>query len=197
MDRCYKCGNDVPQQAVFCPSCGARVSNNSRWDWNWRRSGSDWREPTDWWGLVTAAGFLVIILFTFARYPDVFSRIGAYLESWGTFGHPVLPPYSLGEVLIYFINACGVWGLLAATLRFVLTSQVSRSARDGVGALFSLYTAGILGQFYVHSLGGWGLVGMWIVGLVAVIIADALITIFLPRRISMHERAVQWNPNTN
>jgi hypothetical protein len=31
MNRCPKCGNDMPEQAAFCPACGAGGANPSRW----------------------------------------------------------------------------------------------------------------------------------------------------------------------
>jgi len=190
LDRCEKCGSEIPHDATYCPSCGSKITftqSRSGWNWGWNRPVYHRRE-NDWWGLVTAAGFLIIIGLTIVSYPDVFNRIGNYLESFATYGHPVLPPHSLGQIIIYFLNLSGIWGLIAAALRFVVTGSGSRAARDGVGALFSLYTAGILTQFYAGAFGGWGLVGMWFVGLVVLIVADALITIFVPRRFSLYER---------
>lgn len=138
--------------------------------------------------MITFAGFLVIVALTISAYPDVFTRIINYLESFGRYGYPVLPSYNVGQVMIYFLNLSGIWGLIAAALRFFLTGYRSRAARDGVGALFSLYTANLLTQFYAGAFRGSGLVGLWVVGLVVVIVADALITFFVPRRVSPYTR---------
>jgi hypothetical protein len=190
--HCGTCGTEVPNDAAYCPNCGSKISlASSRSDWNWRWNKRDYyshRREDDWWGLVTAAGFFIVIGLTIAAYPDVFNRVVNYFQSFETYGHPVLPSYNLWQVLIYFFNLSGIWGLIAAALRFFITSSGSRAARDGVGALFSLYTANILTQFYSGAFGGWALVGMWIVGLVVVIVADALITFFVPRRISLYAR---------
>jgi hypothetical protein len=186
MKYCNNCGKEIPQGAVYCPECGRSVTYVAppqTW-WNWDR----YTRENDWWGLVTAFGFLVVIGLTIVAYPDVFSRITRYLESFATYGHPVLPSYNLGQVLIYLFNLSGLWGIIAAVLRFFVTGSASKAARDGAGAIFSLYTANILTQFYGGFFNGWGLVGMWIVGLVILIVADALIAFFVPRRVVLYNR---------
>jgi hypothetical protein len=190
MRYCNNCGKEIPQDAVYCPECGSSIAVGAspRTWWNRNSERNRYGRENDWWGLVTAIGFLVIIGLTIAAYPDVFSRVIRYLESFGTYGHPVLPPYYLGQVMIYLLNLSGVWGIIAAALRFVLTGSASRAARDGVGAIFSLCTASILTRFYEGFFNGWGLVGMWIVGLVILIIADALITFFVPRRMALYNK---------
>ena len=188
LSHCENCGNEIPSDAIYCPNCGSKVEFSTRRRRDWTGDDYYYRRRGDWWGLVAAAGFLVVFGLTFATYPDLFGRIGSYLESFAAYGHPVLPSYNLGQVLIYFFNLCGIWGLIAATLRFVVTNSAARSARDGVGAIFAFYTANILTQFYAGAFGGWGLVGMWLVGLFAVIVADALITLLVPRRIPLYAR---------
>lgn len=188
MKYCNNCGKEIPQGAVYCPECGCSVASTTQTRWNWNSDHNRHRRENDWWGLVTAIGFFVIIGLTIAAYPDVFSRVIRYLESFGTYGHPVLPPYYLGQVIIYLLNLSGIWGIIAAALRFVLIGSASRAARDGVGAIFSLYTASILTRFYEGFFNGWGLLGMWIVGMVILIIADVLITFFVPRRIALYNR---------
>ncbi len=186
--RCEKCGAEAPNGAVYCPNCGSRilrVPSGSNWDWNWKISSQ--KEP-DWWGLILAAGFLIVFFITITTFPDVFTKLTNYFESFETFGHAVLPPYALGQIMIFFFNLCGIWGLVAAALRFGLTGSGSRALSDGVGALFSLYTAEILIQFYAGTIRGTELVGLWIVGLFFLIVASALITLFVPRKISFYAR---------
>ena len=185
LDHCSNCGSEVPGEAVFCPNCGFRVTHSAFPKVDWDRHPRHIHRENDWWGLVSAAGFLVVVGLTVIAYPDALGRIVSYLESFGVYGHPVLPSYNLGAVLIYFFNLAGIWGLIAGALRFLVTGSGARAGRDIVGALFSLYTADILGQFYSHLFGGWDLVGMWIVGLAVVIVADALISLFVPKRIPL------------
>ena len=118
-------------------------------------------------------------------FPDVFTLLVRYLESWGTYGHPVLPGRALGQVLIFLFTACGVWGILTSGVRLVLTTRFARPLRDIVGGLFALYIAFMLTSFYGRTLSGAGLVLAFFVGLAAVIVFDALISFFLPRRRSM------------
>ena len=185
LNQCQNCGREIPLGAGYCPNCGAQVSsvNNpvetaQRWRHERRR-----RPEDDWWGVVTAAGFFVIIGLTIFAYPDVFSRIIDYLESFATYGHPVLPPYSLGEVIIYFFYLSGIWGLIAAGLRFALTNRITKPTQDVVGALFALYIGNSFSMFYAGAYGGWGLLGTLILGLAVVIIASALIGYFVPRAV--------------
>jgi len=184
MKNCSNCGKEIPQDSIYCPVCGSNLATSPARTW-WN-SDQRYGRDNDWWGIVTAVGFFVIILLTIAAYPDVFSKIVKYLESFGTYGHPVLPSYGLGQIMIYFFNLSGIWGLISAALRFFLTGSASRATRDGVGAIFALYTASILTRFYAGSFNGWGLVSMWVVGLVIVIIADALITFFVPRKVALY-----------
>jgi len=193
MKYCNNCGKEIPQDSAYCPECGCSIANSASdrtwWNSSWNSDRNQYRRENDWWGLVTALGFFVVIGLTIAAYPDVFSRVVKYLESFATYGHPVLPSYNLGQVLIYLFNLSGIWGIIAAALRFVLTGSASRAARDGVGAIFSLYTASILTRFYGGFFNGWGLVGMCIVGLIILIIAEALITFFVPRRLQLYDRS--------
>jgi len=185
---CSKCGKELAPDAAFCRSCGTKVGEAAPfvggmrrgWEWNhrWRREG---RERNGLWGALSAFGFLLIICLTISRYPDVFARLGAYLGSWGVYGHPVLPVYNLGQVVIYFLTACGIWGVFAAALRFAFTDSLSRPMRDLVGALFALYVASSFFQFYAGRITGSGLVLAFFVGLAAVIIADVAIGIIFPR----------------
>ena len=152
-------------------------------------TGPGWRHERrhaprdDWWGAVSAIGFFVIIGITIFTFPDVFSRIADYLASFATYGHPVLPPYSLGEVIIYFFSLSGIWGLIAAGLRFALTNRITKPTQDVVGALFALYIANSFKMFYAGAYDGWGLLGTLVLGLVVVIVTSALIGYFVPRAV--------------
>jgi hypothetical protein len=131
---------------------------------------------------VSAFGFLLIVGLTISQYPDVFARMDAYFDSWGVYGHPVLPAYGLGQIVIYFLTISGIWGLVVAALRLAFTNSFSRPMRDIVGALFALYVASSFSQFYARTFTGSGLVIAFFVGLAIVIIADVAIGIFLPTR---------------
>lgn len=183
--HCTKCGKELPENAVFCPSCGANlqagfVSPEERWSYRRYRRERRRERRGDWWGVVTALGFLVIIGATIIRYPDVFTRIIDYFTSFGIYGHPVLPSYSLGQVIVYFFLVAGIWGIVAAALRFAFTGAISRATQDTVGGLFALYISSVFSRFYAHAYGGWGLVGLLVIGLAVVIVANALISFFIP-----------------
>jgi hypothetical protein len=190
---CSRCGKELAPDAVFCHSCGAKVGEvppsvggtYRRWERNhrWRHEG---RERNGWWGAVSALGFLLIIGLTISQYPDVFARVDAYFDSWGVYGHPVLPAYGLGQIVIYFLTISGIWGLVAAALRFAFTNSFSRPIRDIVGALFALYVASSFSQFYARTITESGLVLAFIVGLAKVVVANAAIRIFVPA----HQRPV-------
>lgn len=186
---CTKCGRELPENAVFCPYCGVNIQSGvgapSETFWHsrvYRRERR--RRRGDWWGAVTALGFIVIIGATIINYPDVFTRIIDYFASFGVYGHPVLPSYSLGQVIVYFFLVAGIWGIVAAGLRFAFTGAMSNAAQDAVGGIFALYISNVFSQFYSHSYGGWGLVGLLAAGLVVVIVANALIAFLVPNQSS-------------
>lgn len=188
---CQSCGKELAPGATYCHNCGARVGEYSPVDWwTWRsdrwerrvRDRHDW-EPVDAaWGAVRGVGYLIIIGLAVFWYPDVFTLIIKYLESWGTFGHPVLPSHSLGVVIIFVLATGGIWGIVTSGLRLVLTTRVARSLRGVVGGVFSLYVALIFNQFYARNYSGAGLVLLFFVGLAGMVLADAMIWHFMPRR---------------
>ena len=182
---CTKCGKELPENSVFCPYCGTNIQSGygpfSERFWRSREYRRERRRGRgDWWGAVTAVGFFVIIGATIIKYPDVFTRIIDYFTSFGVYGHPVLPSYALGQVIVYFFLVSGVWGIVAAALRFAFTGAMSKAAQDAVGGIFALYISNAFAQFYSHSYGGWGLIGILAVGLVVVIVANALIAFLVP-----------------
>ena len=184
---CQRCGRELAPGAAYCHNCGARVGEYSPSDWWWSRPRERW-ERRDWepvdaaWGAVNAVGYLIILGLMIFWHPDVFALLVRYLESWGTYGHPVLPPHALGQVIIFLFTAGGLWGLVSSALRLVFTARVARPVRGVIGALFSLYVAFALTQFYARVLSGAGLVLAFFVGLAGVVLANALTWHFLPRR---------------
>lgn len=185
MTYCSKCGKELTEGADYCVHCGTRVGGSS---FDWRRE-RDWerhwrherREKDGWWGAVTAFGFLIILGLTISRYPDVFTLLGVYLQSWGTHGYPILPGFALGQVIIFLLVAGGVWGLVAACLRFGFTDSFARPMRNIVGALFSLYLASEFTRFYAGEIRGSGLAIAFFVGLAVVVIANGVIAYLVPR----------------
>ncbi|MCL5068705.1 MAG: zinc ribbon domain-containing protein, partial [Thaumarchaeota archaeon] len=78
---CTKCGKELPKDAVFCPNCGTNVQagvappSETYWSSRQYRRVQRRQRRGDWWGAVTAFGFLIIIAATIVRFPDVFSRL--------------------------------------------------------------------------------------------------------------------------
>jgi len=191
---CQKCGKELAPDATYCHSCGAKVGAytpadwwGERQRWRWERRRDRW-ERHDWepidaaWGAVAGFGYLIIIGLMVFWYPDVFTLLVKYLESWGTYGHPVLPGHALGQPIIFLFSTCGVWGIVTSGLRLAFTSRFARSLRGVVGGLLSLYVAFILTSFYGKVLTGAGLVLAFFVGLAAMVVVNAMISFFLPRR---------------
>lgn len=187
---CQRCGKELPKDSAYCPSCGVKVGGYSPADYWWGRWGwererwprHEWDPMDAVWGAVRAVGFLVIIGLTIARYPDVFVLFFRYLDSWGTYGYPVLPPYALGRVIIFLFTASGAWGLVSSGLRLGLSSRLRRPMRDVVGAVFALYLAYTLSLFYAKAIRGSGLVLAFFVGLAVMVVVNALIMHYIPRR---------------
>jgi hypothetical protein len=189
MAFCPKCGKELTPDAVYCIHCGTRVGEPSpfgrRWERDWERERRrEWRRErgAGWWGAVSAFGFLIIIGLTISQYPNVFVLSGNYFASLSAYGYPILPGYALGQVIIYFLTVCGVWGLVSNGLRFAFTNSISRPIRGVVGALFALYLANSFSQYYARIIGGSGLVLNFFVGLAVVIIVNAVIAYSFPHR---------------
>ncbi|MDA4124081.1 MAG: zinc ribbon domain-containing protein [Thaumarchaeota archaeon] len=184
---CPKCGKELVPDAAFCHNCGESVgapSNMAGQGWNWERRWRPDRGTTDgWWGAVSAFGFLIIIGLTISQYPNAFTLMNRYFIGWGTVGYPFLPGYALGQVVIYFFTLCGIWGLVSAGLRFAFTNSISRPMRSVVGALFAFYIASVFSQYYAGTIAGSALVLTFFVGLGVVIVANALIAYYVPRRL--------------
>ena len=184
---CQRCGKELNPGAVYCHNCGARIGEYSPadWWWTWRRERwerHDWEPMDAVWGAISGIGYLIIIGLTIFSYPDVFTLSIKYLESWGTYGHPVLPPYALGQAIIYLFAACGIWGIVSSGLRLAFSNRFARSIRGVVGGLFSLYVAFILNRFYARAFSGATLVLVFFVGLAVVVLVNAMVSHFLPRR---------------
>ena len=146
----------------------------------WERH--DW-EPIDAaWGAVSGFGYLIIIGLTVFWYPDVLTLLIKYLESWGTYGHPVLPSSALGKPIIFLIATSGVWGIVSSGLRVAFTTRFARPIRGISNGLFSIYVAFTLEEFYAKVYRGAGLVLAFFIGLAVLVLVNALIWHFLPRR---------------
>jgi zinc-ribbon domain len=187
---CHKCGKEIPEDSAYCPSCGTKVGGYSPADYWWeRRRWQRERRPRHEWdpmdtalAAVRGVGFLVILGLTVVQYPDVFVLMFRYLESWGTYGYPVLPPHALGQVIIFLFTAGGAWGLVSSGLRLGFSHRLRGPMRDIVSAVFSLYIAYVFTLFYAGTIRGSVLVLDFFVGLAAVVVVSALITGFVPRR---------------
>ena len=184
---CQRCGKELAPGAAYCHNCGARVGESSpaEWWWEWRRQRwehRDW-EPLDAvWGAISGIGYLIIIGLTIFYYPEVFTLLVKYFESWGTYGHPVLPSYTLGQPTIFVFAAGGVWGVVSSGFRLALSSRFAKSLTGATGGMFSLYVAFILNRFYTKAIDGAGLVLVFFLGLAVLVLVNAMITHFVPRR---------------
>ena len=192
---CQRCGKELAPGATYCHNCGARAGEYSPadWWWAWRRERwerHDW-EPVDAaWGAIRGVGFLIIIGLTIFSYPNVFTLFVKYLESWETYGHPVLPSYGLGQAIIFLFAAGGIWGILISGLRLAFSNRFARPLRGVVGGLFSLYVAFILNRFYAKAINGAALVLVFFVGLALMVLVNAMISHFLPRRRAAEQASV-------
>jgi hypothetical protein len=140
----------------------------------------EWEPIEAAFGAIRGVGFLVVIGLTIFLYPDVFTLVIKYFESWGNYGYPVLPAKALGQAMIFLFTASGAWGLVSAGLRLAFTNRFARSLREIVGAMFSLYFASILSEFYAGAMKGAGLVFLFFIGLAAVVMANTLIWHYIP-----------------
>jgi fatty acid desaturase len=78
---------------------------------------------------------------------------------------------------------------VGAGLRLAFTSRLARPLRNVVSALFSLYIAFSFSEFYANVLRGAGLMLALFVGLAAMVLANAMISHFIPRRRGLKPQA--------
>ncbi len=128
----------------------------------------------DFFWVVPLGGIFIIFGLTFAVYPDVFQRIWNYMRLLAVNGRPLLPPYTLGQVIMFFFNVAGVWGLVSAGLRFVFRHPARKAVGDVAGAFFAFFLAYILSLYYGGSIAGISLISLAIVGLGVVIVVNAI-----------------------
>ncbi len=173
MEYCPKCGEKIPEGGAFCPKCGYSLQPSS-----YQRERHVWWEGRGYdnalWGFVSFAGFLIVLGLTISSYPDLFARIASYFREFGIYGGPVLPPDSLGQPLMYFLNLSGIWGIVFGAIRLA----VGHSPREAIGnitwGLFAFYLAYILSQFYSRAFSGSSLVLLAIFGGALFLIVNAV-----------------------
>ena len=131
-------------------------------------------QRADIFWVVPLGGLFIIFGLTLAVYPDVFQRTWSYFRLLAVNGRPLLPPYSLGQVIMFFFNVAGVWGLVSAGLRFVFGHPASKAVGDVMGGFFAFFLAYILSLYYRGEIAGISLIPLAVVGLGIVIVVNAI-----------------------
>ncbi len=172
IEYCPKCGEKIPKVGAYCSKCGYYVQSSYQRERyvHWKRRSYD----NVLWGLISIAGFLIVLGLTISAYPDLFSRVVSYLMEFGTYAKPVLPPYSLGQPLMHFLNLSGIWGVVFGAIRLA----VGHSPREAIGNItwspFAFYLAYMLSQFFNQAFRGSPLVLFAIFGAVVFMIVNAI-----------------------
>lgn len=85
-----------------------------------------------------------------------------------------MPPRSMGQALIYFLNLSGTLGIILGAIRLAL----GRSPRGGIGnilgGLYAFFLAHLLALFYRGTITGSTLIFYAILGAVGVMILTAI-----------------------
>jgi hypothetical protein len=131
------------------------------------------RTPDFFW-IVPLGGLFIIVGLTLAQYPDIFQLINNYARTLSDTNRPVMPPLRLGEAITFFFLVSGVWGLVAAGLRFVFGHTPVKAVGDIMGSFFAFLIAYLVFQYYHGTIRATSFIPLLIVGLGVVIIANAV-----------------------
>jgi len=136
------------------------------------RETSAHKKKDSFW-VVPTVGFLITIALTLLIYPNLPQDIIVYFKTFERYGGPVLPPYNIGQALIFFFSISGMWGLVAASLRYVFRHPVKKVVEDVMGSFFAF----ILSAYYAGTITGRKLILLFIVGLIAVIAINVIASV--------------------
>lgn len=140
------------------------------------RETSAHKKKDSFW-IVPTVGFLITIALTVIIYPNLPQDIIVYFKTFERYGGPVLPPYNIGQALIFFFSISGMWGLVAASLRYVFRHPVKKVVEDVMGSFFAFFIAFILSAYYAGTITGRKLILLFIVGLIAVIAINVIASV--------------------
>lgn len=140
------------------------------------RETSAHKKKDSFW-IVPTVGFLITIALTVIIYPNLPQDIIVYFKTFERYGGPVLPPYNIGQALIFFFSISGMWGLVAASLRYVFRHPVKKVVEDVMGSFFAFFIAFILSAYYAGTITGRKLILLFIIGLVVVIAINVIASV--------------------
>jgi len=127
--------------------------------------------------VVPTVGFLITVALTLLIYSDLPQDIIVYFKTFERYGGLVLPPYNIGQALIFFFSISGMWGLVAASLRYVFRHPAKKVVEDVMGGFFAFFLAFILSAYYSGIITGRKLILIFIVGLIAVIAINVIASV--------------------
>ena len=135
------------------------------------------RKRKDAFWIVPTVGFLITIALTLLIYPNLPEDIIVYFKTFERDGRPVLPPYNIGQALIFFFSISGMWGLVAASVRYVFRQPAKKVVEDVMGSFFAFFLSLILSAYYAGTITGRKLILLFIIGLVVVIAVNVIASV--------------------
>ncbi len=190
MVYCPSCGNQLPDDAVFCDRCGHKMSepvyrHEERWRrfersfdrWERRDRGPDYLEGVGFGVFLIAAASLWL------QYPWFWTELTAWFRTWG--GGPTMLPVILAEPIVLFFMVMGIWGLVKGGI-YMASGRVGKGLGDAVGALFDFGVAYMFRLYGQGAIAGTSLLPGFIIlcgaSIVVSAVAHGFAWSFSPRR---------------
>ena len=176
MTFCTKCGSELPGGALVCPKCGTPTQTTVQ-----PTAVSYARPPSsrefDILGAVSAGGVLIILALTWLVYPNLFNIAIDYFKSFETYGRPVMPPYTLGQPIIFFLDGIGIWGIVIGGLRLALMHFPRKAVGNIMTGVFWLTLSYLLSEFYQGHIQDTTLVPLAIIALGVLVIIGMILRV--------------------
>ena len=176
MAFCTRCGAELPEGALVCPKCGTPTQATVQ-----PTVVSYVRPPPrsefDILGAISAGGVLIILALTWLVYPNLFNIVIDYFRSFGTYGRPVMPPYTLGQPIMFFLDAIGIWGIVIGGLRLALMHFPRKAVGDIMTGVFWLILSYLLSEFYRGHIHGTTLIPVAIIALGVLVIIGMILRV--------------------
>lgn len=116
-------------------------------------------------GIVSFGVFLLLAALTWMWYLSLPGDIVEWLQSWGVYRYPVMPPAKLITPLTVFADMFGGWLILLAVIRIVSGLRPARAVGDIAGAFFFLFCSYLLKEYSKGAITVSGMLPLFLIAL--------------------------------
>ena len=114
---------------------------------------------------------------TWLVYPNLFSILVDYFRSFEVHGGPVMPPYALGQPIMFLLDGIGIWGIVIGGLRFALMHFPRKAVGNIMNGIFWLAVSYLLSEFYRGQIDWSTLIAAAIIALGILVIVGMILRV--------------------